>query len=141
MSPKNLPNGNPESAPAKASPIDPDPIAAREKNSKEPLTAPDFYYLMGMQPPPHKGQAPKQLGASSGLYTTIRSKHDYINRKYRIYDIIVYVFLILQIVLAAVFIVLGALRNIDSHTAVAVLGAVSTVIGGVLALMVSLICT
>ena len=118
-----------------ASPIDPDPIAEREKDNKEPLTEPDFYKLMGMQPPPRKGQSPKKLGATHGLYTTILSRYNYVNKKYRIYDVIVYVFLVLQIILAAIFIILGALRNIDSHTAVATLGAVSTVIGGVLALM------
>ena len=114
---------------------DPDPVAAREKDSPEPLTEPNFYELMGMRPPMETGQHPKRLGAVNGLYTTIHSHYEYVHRKYMVYDVIIYLFLILQIILAAVFIVLGALRNIDSHTAVATLGAVSTVIGGILALM------
>ncbi|KAI9685109.1 MAG: hypothetical protein M1820_010838 [Bogoriella megaspora] len=150
--PNGVPNGSPikptpappittkldTTSPHKANmstPIDPDPVAAREQHSKVPLTEPDFYELMGMKPPTEKGEIPKKLNANHGLYTTIVEKYGYYNKKYTIYDILVYTFLILQIILSAIFIVLGALRNIDSHTAVATLGAVSTVIGGVLALM------
>ncbi|KAI9661235.1 MAG: hypothetical protein M1821_009562 [Bathelium mastoideum] len=135
MASKNPSKPDSEKESAVMSVVDPDPISAREKNNQVPLTEPDFYRLMGMRPPSEKEKNPKRLGAAQGLYTTILSKHDQINRKYKIYDIIVYVFLILQIILAAIFIVLGALQNLDTHNAVAALGAVSTVVGGVLALM------
>ncbi|KAF2236283.1 hypothetical protein EV356DRAFT_575190 [Viridothelium virens] len=135
VSAKDASKLSPKKPTAMASPIDPDPIAAREQDNGEPLTEPDFYGLMGMRPPAQRGQTPKKLSAEHGLYCTVLTEHNYINRKYKVYDLLVYVFLILQIILSAIFIVLGALQNIDSHIAVATLGAVSTVVGGVLAIM------
>lgn len=46
-----------------------------------------------------------------------------------------YVLLALQIIIGAVFIILGALRDGRTYIVIAVLGAISTVTGGILALM------
>ncbi|WPH04338.1 Hypothetical protein R9X50_00722700 [Acrodontium crateriforme] len=112
-----------------------DPAADRLGGDTSPLSKADFYELMGMQPPISKSQNPKQLSSRHGLYGRIHYDLEYVQTKYRIYDILVYAFLILQLFLSAVFIILGSLTRNDSHIAIAVLGAVSTVVAGTLALM------
>ncbi|KAK0306173.1 hypothetical protein LTR01_006521 [Friedmanniomyces endolithicus] len=114
---------------------DPDPAAARLDNDTTPLTPADFYELMGMRPPISKQQNPKELAIRHGLYARIQSLFRHTQTKYRIFDVLTYVLLALQLVLSAVFIVLGSLTRVDSHVAIAVLGAVSTVVAGGLALM------
>lgn len=114
---------------------DPDPAADRLDDDTEPLTNQEFYELMGMRPPPGPLQLPKKLGLRGGLYETIHSRFEYVQFKYRLYDVLTYVFLALQILLSAIFIILGSLPQVDSHVAIAVLGAISTIIGGLLALM------
>ncbi|KAK4631859.1 hypothetical protein CLAFUW4_02359 [Fulvia fulva] len=69
-----------------------------------------------------------------GLYWKIRKHMRYIQTKYRIFDVANYIFLALQLLLSAVFIVLGSVTG-NYKVAIAVLGAISTVIGGLLALM------
>lgn len=112
-----------------------DPAADRLDDNMEPLSKADFYELMRMHAPSSKNQNPKELSTRHGLYGRIHYDMEYTQTKYRIYDVLVYVFLILQLFLSAVFIVLGSLTRVDSHIAIAVLGAVSTVIAGALALM------
>lgn len=90
---------------------------------------------MGMKPPVSKTKNPKKLGMKNGMYTRIIAKYDYINMKYRIFDVLTYVLLVLQLLLGAVFIVLGSLTSVDAHVSIAVLGALSTVTAGALALM------
>lgn len=90
---------------------------------------------MGMNPPKAHGQAPTELAKQHGLYSKIRGQFRYVQTKYRVFDVATYVFMTLQLLLSAVFIVLGSIRSVDSHVAIAVLGAISTVIAGVLALM------
>jgi hypothetical protein len=114
---------------------DPDPAADRLDDDETPLAEEDFYKLMGMKPPISKSENPKRLGMKNGMYTRIVTKYEYINTKYRIFDVLTYALLILQLMLGAVFIVLGSLTNIDSHASIAVLGALSTVTAGALALM------
>ncbi|KAK0922709.1 hypothetical protein LTR91_015513 [Friedmanniomyces endolithicus] len=114
---------------------DPDPAAARLDNDTTPLAPADFYELMGMRPPISKQQNPKELAIRHGLYARIQSLFSHTQTKYRIFDVLTYVLLALQLVLSAVFIVLGSLTRVDSHVAIAVLGAVSTVVAGSLALM------
>ncbi|KAK3066965.1 hypothetical protein LTR53_016439 [Teratosphaeriaceae sp. CCFEE 6253] len=114
---------------------DPDPAANRLDENTTPLTTADFYELMGMRPPVSKQQNPNELAVRHGLYGRIRSRLSYTQIKYRIFDILTYAFLGLQLVLSATFIVLGSLTKVDSHIAIAVLGAVSTVVAGALALM------
>ncbi|CAK4034384.1 Hypothetical predicted protein [Lecanosticta acicola] len=113
---------------------DPDPAAARLDDNMKPLTEEHFYELIGMYPPRPDGQRPKEVARPHGLYAQIRSKHSYIQTKYRVFDIFNYIFLAVQLLLSAVFIVLGGLRA-DYHIAVAILGAVSAVIAGALSLM------
>jgi len=88
-----------------------------------------------MQPPMKKNQNPRELVTRHGLYSRIHHQLSYTQTKYRIFDVFTYAFLLLQLFLSAVFIVLGSLTKVDSHIAIAVLGAVSTVIAGMLALM------
>jgi hypothetical protein len=115
---------------------DPDPAADRiAANEDAPLSTDDFYKLIGMRQPTSKGQIPKELGTKNGLYGRIRGSLEYVQTKYRIFDIATYVFLVLQILLSAIFIVLGSLTRIDSHLPIVILGAISTVIAGVLAVM------
>ena len=114
---------------------DPDPAADRLDDDETPLTPADFYELMGMRQPVSKQQNPKELAIRNGLYARVQHRFSYIQAKYRIFDIAVYVFLILQLLLSATFIVLGSLQRVDTHLAIALLGAISTVIAGSLALM------
>lgn len=60
---------------------------------------------------------------------------EYVQAKYRVFDVFTYIFLVLQLLLSAVFIILGSLRQVDTHIIIAILGAVSAVIGGLLAVM------
>ena len=99
------------------------------------MSAAEFYDLIGMRPPDTSHQIPKELAIRHGLYGQIQHRLTYIQRKYRIFDVLTYALLVLQLILSAVFIVLGALTHVDSHIAIAVLGAVSAVIAGVLAMM------
>jgi hypothetical protein len=90
---------------------------------------------MGMKPPVKESDLPAKLGMKNGMYSRIASKYAYINTKYRIFDVLTYVLLVLQLLLGAVFIVLGSLTSIDSHVSIAILGALSTTTAGALALM------
>lgn len=114
---------------------DPDPAADRLDDDPKPLTKEHFYELMGMHPPQGSLLMPKQLAVHGGLYSKIRAHLRYIQTKYRVFDVATYVLLALQLLLSAVFIVLGSLTSVDSHVTIAVLGAVSVVVAGVLALM------
>lgn len=132
----------PETPAAKKRPLltapkvaDPDPAADRLDDDETPLAEQDFYKLMGMKPPASKAENPKKLGMKNGMYARVVAKFEYINTKYRIFEVLTYVLLVLQLVLGAVFIVIGSLTSVDSHVSIAVLGALSTVAAGALALM------
>lgn len=88
-----------------------------------------------MKPPVSESQNPTKLGMTNGMYTRIASKYKYINTKYRIFDVLTYVLLVLQLLLGAVFIVLGSLTSTHTPISVAILGALSTATAGALALM------
>lgn len=111
-----------------------DPAASRLDDDETPLEKNNFYELVGMRKPLDDMQPPKELAIRHGLYWKIRRHMRYIQTKYRVFDVATYVFLALQLLLSAVFIVLGSVTG-DYHVAIAVLGAVSTVIAGLLALM------
>lgn len=115
---------------------DPDPAADRiADDENEPLSNTDFYELIGMRPPDSQHQNPKELAQRHGLYDRIQRQLRRTQTQYRVYDVLTYALMILQLLLSAVFIVLGSLTRVDSHIAIAVLGAVSTVVAGALALM------
>lgn len=113
--------------------MDPDPAADRLDDNMTPLSKPHFYELIGMEPP-NNGQMPKKLATKNGLYDTVLKDHKYVQTKYRVFDVMTYIFMALQLLLSAVFIILGSIRS-NYHIAIAVLGAISTVIAGALALM------
>lgn len=115
---------------------DPDPASDRLDDDPTPLTDEDFYKLMGMRPPDSKSNHPKKLGMRNGMYTRIVDKYEYVNRKYRIFDVLTYVLLVLQLLLGASFIVLGSIMGTcTTNISIAVLGALSTVAAGALGLM------
>ncbi|KAI7144657.1 hypothetical protein KC344_g5177 [Hortaea werneckii] len=115
---------------------DPDPAAKRlASEGNASLSDMDFYRLIGMLPPDTDHQSPEELAIPQGLYDRIQHQLQYIQSKYRVYDVLTYALLVLQLLLSAIFIVLGSLSEVDSHVAISVLGAISTGIGSALALM------
>lgn len=127
--------------PAKKSPFDmplvkdADPAADRLAEDMHPLSNEDFFKLMGLRQPSAAGETPKHLATPNGLFATITHDQRRVELHYHMFDILAYVLLGLQLILGAVFIVLGSLAHVDSHIAIAVLGAISTVVAGCLALM------
>jgi hypothetical protein len=112
-----------------------DPAADRLAEDPNPLSTHDFYELMGLNPPSHGKEDIKQLVKPGGLYGRMVKTTRYTHVKYRTFAIAVYIFLVLQLMISAVFIILGSLRKVDTHITIAILGAVSTIIAGGLALM------
>lgn len=104
-----------------------------DTQDSDPLQPDGFYELIGMKSHP-RGESPSNLEAAHGFYGQMCRDKRRVERKYRVYDIIIWVLLVSQIVLSAIFILLGAL-NVDQHIAIATLGGVSSVIAGVLALI------
>ncbi|RMY75400.1 hypothetical protein D0863_02606 [Hortaea werneckii] len=99
---------------------DPDPAAKRlASEDSAPLSDTDFYRLIGMRPPDAAHQNPGELAIQQGLYDRIQHQLQYIQRKYRVYDVLTYALLGLQLLMSAVFIVLGSLSEVDSHIAIA----------------------
>lgn len=110
-----------------------DPAAERLAENMAPLSEASFYTLMGIVPPTETRGELK--GVPNGLFTNMVKHARWTNQKYRAFAIAVYIFLVLQLIIGAVFIILGSIRTIDAHLPIAVLGAVSTVVAGSLALM------
>lgn len=115
------------------SPLEIDPSSQRDAKDTTPLKLNEFYELVGMVPPDKDGKPPKNLEAPHGLYAYIRQKERNVARRYQTYDYVMTCLLIVQLILSAIFIVLGAI-NVDHHVTIAALGAVSTVVAGILAL-------
>ncbi|KAK5118656.1 hypothetical protein LTR85_008121 [Meristemomyces frigidus] len=106
----------------------PDP--ADDTNARdvdEPLSTDDFYELIGINKPASRHDNAKDLALQHGLYRRIQHQLSHTQIKYRVFDILTYACLALQLLLSAIFIVLGSLAKIDSHIAIAVLGAFSTI--------------
>ncbi|GAB7352464.1 hypothetical protein MBLNU459_g2872t1 [Dothideomycetes sp. NU459] len=99
-----------------------------------PLSLGSFYELIGMKGPDSHGQTPRKLEAAHGLYKEICDRESKANRKFQMFDLMIMALIVMQIILSGVFIVLGSV-NIDHHIVIAVLGAVGTVIAGILALV------
>lgn len=115
-------------------PQDIDPSDTTGGSDTTPLSLSSFYELIGMQPPDSHGRMPQKLAAAHGLYKEICDREGKTNRKYRMFDIMIMVLIVMQLVISAVFILLGSL-HIDHHITIAVLGAVGTVLAGILALV------
>lgn len=112
-----------------------DPAADRLAEDLTPLTKDDFYTLMGMDPDATGEASAKNIAVPHGFFSRMVGSLSHTNQKYLVFSIAVYVLLVLQIMISAVFIILGALSHIDTHITIAVLGAVATLIAGGLALM------
>jgi SMODS and SLOG-associating 2TM effector domain len=107
------------------------------KSSTSPNLSDDhFYALIGIQKPSNSNNPDPPLKMrQDGLYRTINDKERWINVQYHLFSVGVYVLLGAQLLLSAVFVILGSLHNVDSHLTIAILGAVGTVIAGTLAFM------
>ncbi|KAF2715944.1 hypothetical protein K431DRAFT_289828 [Polychaeton citri CBS 116435] len=90
--------------------------------------------MIGMRAPPEQPMlSASALEAGSGLYHDISHNHRRLKRAYRLFETVIYLALLVQTLLSTIFIVLGSVKG-DYHICIAVLGAVSAVIAGVLAL-------
>lgn len=116
---------------------EPDPAAPRlASEESQPLPAPAIYNLLGLRPSTTPSPPPSALALPAGLYSQILAALATTQSRYRLYNLLTYALLILQLLLSAVFIVLGSLPPArDSRLAIAVLGAISTVVSSALALM------
>ncbi|KAH0284816.1 hypothetical protein M436DRAFT_54340 [Aureobasidium namibiae CBS 147.97] len=102
----------------------------------EPLSQQEVYTLLGMAPPTANNTTPRHLESAHGFYSQLLKSERRAARQYRLYDIAIIYLMIVQLCISAVFVVLGSLPNLDRyHVAVAALGAIGTVVAGMLALM------
>lgn len=102
----------------------------------QPLTRQEIYTLLGMAAPTSNNTTPRHLESAHGFYGHLLHAEHRAARQYRVYDSLVILLMILQLCISAVFVVLGSLPNLDRHhVAVASLGAIGTVVAGMLALM------
>lgn len=139
--PKSLPSSTDTSAAPSSKPKandgtvkDLDPAAERIANDTTPLQPADFYELMGMQAPDAHGKSPRKVYTEHGFYSSVRQRERRVSQSYWAYDLIVNALLLMQIILSAVFIVLGSVNSIHRIT-ITVLGALSTLIVSILAML------
>lgn len=79
---------------------------------------------------------PKDWETLHGFYGLVRRRERSVGQRYRFYDIFVSGLLVVQLVLSAIFIVLGSINSITPHNVtITVLGAISTLVAGILALV------
>ncbi|THW15457.1 hypothetical protein D6D24_04950 [Aureobasidium pullulans] len=119
-------------------PISPQPTPNNngQDNDSEPLSRQEIYTLLGMAPPTANNTTPRHLESAHGFYSQLLKAERRAARQYRLYDAAVIFLMIIQLCISAVFVVLGSLPNLDRHhVAVASLGAIGTVVAGMLALM------
>ncbi|KAK6392743.1 hypothetical protein LTR65_003516 [Meristemomyces frigidus] len=99
-----------------------------------PMKRDAFCKLIGIRLHADYGSTPSELESATGLYHDIRLSYDTAQRLYFWFEMGVYAALLLQVLLSATFIILGAMRG-DHHVPIAVLGAFSVGIAGCLALV------
>ncbi|KAI5210247.1 hypothetical protein AUEXF2481DRAFT_25107 [Aureobasidium subglaciale EXF-2481] len=119
-------------------PISPQPTPnnGTDDGDIEPLSRQEIYTLLGMAPPSEDNTTPRHLESAHGFYAQLLKSERRAARQYRVYDIAIIFLMIVQLCISAVFVVLGSLPNLDSHhVAVASLGAIGTLVAGMLALM------
>ncbi|KAH0370671.1 hypothetical protein KCU65_g2284, partial [Aureobasidium melanogenum] len=119
-------------------PIAPQPTPNNNETDadSEPLSQQDVYTLLGMAAPTANNTTPRHLESAHGFYAQLLKTERRASRHYRMYDIAILFLMIVQLSISAVFVVLGSLPNLDRHhVAVASLGAIATVVAGMLALM------
>jgi hypothetical protein len=89
-----------------------------------------------MAPPTANNTTPRHLESAHGFYGQLLKSERRAAHHYRLYDVAIIFLMIVQLCISAVFVVLGSLPNLDRHhVAVASLGAIGTVVAGMLALM------
>lgn len=77
---------------------------------------------------------PHDTEYDTSIYYSVIREQKKTQRLYVLYDILVYVCLMLQLIIAAILIILGAI-NMDFHIPIAILGAITGIIAGVLSLI------
>ncbi|GAB7343675.1 hypothetical protein MBLNU457_1662t1 [Dothideomycetes sp. NU457] len=111
------------------------PATAPLAKSSIPLKPDELYELLGMvKPDPKTHLPPKDWETYHGFYRLVRHRERSVGQRYRFYDIFVSGLLVVQLLLSAVFIVLGSVNSIH-HITIVVLGAISTLVAGILALV------
>ncbi|KAI4847798.1 hypothetical protein E4T44_04309 [Aureobasidium sp. EXF-8845] len=114
----------------------PSPNNNEAEAESEPLSQQDVYTLLGMAPPTANNTTPRHLESAHGFYGQLLKIERRAAHQYRLYDVAIIFLMIVQLCISAVFVVLGSLPNLDRHhVAVASLGAIGTVVAGMLALM------
>jgi hypothetical protein len=119
-------------------PIAPQPTPNNNDTEAESelLSQQDVYTLLGMAPPTANNTTPRHLESPHGFYAQLLKSERRAAHQYRLYDVAIIFLMIVQLCISAVFVVLGSLPNLDRHhVAVASLGAIGTLVAGMLALM------
>jgi hypothetical protein len=113
-----------------------DSMSISDDSDKTPLSRQDIYTLLGMAAPTANNTTPRHLESAHGFYGQLVGSERRAARQYLLYDCAIILLMIVQLCISAVFVVLGSLPNLDRHhVAVASMGAIGTVVAGVLALM------
>ncbi|KAK5121277.1 hypothetical protein LTR85_005443 [Meristemomyces frigidus] len=99
-----------------------------------PMKRDAFCKLIGIRPHADYGSTPSELESATGLYHDIRVSYSTARGLHFWFEMGIYSALLLQVLLSANFIILGAMRG-DHHVPIAVLGAISVSIAGCLALV------
>ncbi|KAK1049062.1 hypothetical protein LTR12_008085 [Friedmanniomyces endolithicus] len=105
-------------------------------DDRQPMKPAAFYKLIGLRQPQDASYVSclAELEEGNGLYHDIRTNHEHMHRAFYYFELGAYTALLGQILLSANFVVLGAMRG-DHHVAIAILGAFSVAIAGILALI------
>ncbi|KAK4555727.1 hypothetical protein LTR86_006947 [Recurvomyces mirabilis] len=102
----------------------------------QPMGHAAFYKMIGLRVPTEKDYIAclEDLEEGNGLYHDIRTSHVAMQKWHFWFEVGIYTSLLGQILLSAQFIILGAMRG-DHHVPIAILGAFSVAIAGILALV------
>ncbi|KAK3674084.1 hypothetical protein LTR78_005931 [Recurvomyces mirabilis] len=102
----------------------------------QPMGHAAFYKMIGLRVPTEEDYIAclEDLEEGNGLYHDIRTSHAAMQRWHFWFEVGIYTALLGQILLSAQFIILGAMRG-DHHVPIAILGAFSVAVAGILALV------
>ncbi|KAK4951011.1 hypothetical protein LTR10_011004 [Elasticomyces elasticus] len=105
-------------------------------DDRQPMTPSAFYKMIGLKQPKDQSYIAclADLEEGGGLYHDIRTNHEHMHRVFFYFECCIYAALLGQILLSANFIVVGAMHG-EHRIAIAVLGACSVTLAGVLALI------
>ncbi|TKA80693.1 hypothetical protein B0A55_03689 [Friedmanniomyces simplex] len=106
-------------------------------DDRQPMKPAAFYKLIGLRQPQDASYVAclAELEEGNGLYHDVRTNHEHMQRVFCYFELGTYTALLGQILLSANFVILGAMRGDSNHVAIAILGAFSVAIAGILALI------